>query len=143
MKVTEVESKQEATLVMKEIDTTMTESIANSRQIHKIAELTEEILGITVHFNVRFAAYVVVFYILGIFGACAAQPPDRNCGIPYSKSHLCQTMRRDKCLCCFFTSELHFCHDQRSEGGVKNIQLDSQGIVRRRCGEAFLESGML
>lgn len=61
MKVTEVESKQEATLVMKEIDTTMTESIANSRQIHKIAELTEEILGITVHFNVRFAAYVVVF----------------------------------------------------------------------------------
>ena len=61
MKVTAVESKQEATLVMKEIDTTMTESIANSRQIHKIAELTEEILGITVHFNVRFAAYVVVF----------------------------------------------------------------------------------
>ena len=61
MKVTAVESKQEATLVMKEIDTTMTESIANSRQIHKIAELTEEILGIAVHFNVRFAAYVVVF----------------------------------------------------------------------------------
>lgn len=46
MKVTAVESKQEATLVMKEIDTAMTESIANSRQIHKIAELTEEILGI-------------------------------------------------------------------------------------------------
>lgn len=46
MKVTAVESKQEATLVMKEIDTAMTESIANSRQIHKITELTEEILGI-------------------------------------------------------------------------------------------------
>lgn len=46
MKATEVESKQEATLVMKEIDTAMTESIANSRQIHKITELTEEILGI-------------------------------------------------------------------------------------------------
>ena len=45
MKVTAVESKQEATLVMKEIDTAMTESIANSRQIHKITELTEEILG--------------------------------------------------------------------------------------------------
>ena len=43
MKVTAVESKQEATLVMKEIDTAMTESIANSRQIHKITELTEEI----------------------------------------------------------------------------------------------------
>ena len=46
MKVTAVESKQEETLVMKEIDTAMTESIANSRQIHKITELTEEILGI-------------------------------------------------------------------------------------------------
>lgn len=46
MKVTAVESKLEATLVMKEIDTAMTESIANSRQIHKITELTEEILGI-------------------------------------------------------------------------------------------------
>ncbi|RHQ78513.1 HAMP domain-containing protein [Firmicutes bacterium AF22-6AC] len=46
MKATAVESKQEATLVMKEIDTAMTESIANSRQIHKITELTEEILGI-------------------------------------------------------------------------------------------------
>ena len=46
MKVTAVESKQEATLVMKEIDTAMTESIDNSRQIHKITELTEEILGI-------------------------------------------------------------------------------------------------
>lgn len=46
MKVTAMESKQEATLVMKEIDTAMTESIANSRQIHKITELTEEILGI-------------------------------------------------------------------------------------------------
>lgn len=46
MKVTAVESKQEAILVMKEIDTAMTESIANSRQIHKITELTEEILGI-------------------------------------------------------------------------------------------------
>ena len=46
MTVTAVESKQEATLVMKEIDTAMTESIANSRQIHKITELTEEILGI-------------------------------------------------------------------------------------------------
>ena len=46
MKVTAVESKQEATLVMKEIDTAKTESIANSRQIHKITELTEEILGI-------------------------------------------------------------------------------------------------
>lgn len=46
MKVTAVESKQEATRVMKEIDTAMTESIANSRQIHKITELTEEILGI-------------------------------------------------------------------------------------------------
>ena len=46
MKVTAVESKQEATLVMKEIDTAMTEFIANSRQIHKITELTEEILGI-------------------------------------------------------------------------------------------------
>lgn len=46
MKVTAVESKQEATLVMKEIDTAMTESIANSRQIHQITELTEEILGI-------------------------------------------------------------------------------------------------
>lgn len=46
MKVTAVESKQEANLVMKEIDTAMTESIANSRQIHKITELTEEILGI-------------------------------------------------------------------------------------------------
>lgn len=46
MKVTAVESKQEATLVMKEIDTAMTESIANSRQIHKITELTEDILGI-------------------------------------------------------------------------------------------------
>lgn len=46
MKVTAVESKQESTLVMKEIDTAMTESIANSRQIHKITELTEEILGI-------------------------------------------------------------------------------------------------
>ena len=46
MKVKAVESKQEATLVMKEIDTAMTESIANSRQIHKITELTEEILGI-------------------------------------------------------------------------------------------------
>ena len=46
MKVTAVESKQEATLVMKEIDTAMTESIANSRQIHKITQLTEEILGI-------------------------------------------------------------------------------------------------
>lgn len=46
MEVTAVESKQEATLVMKEIDTAMTESIANSRQIHKITELTEEILGI-------------------------------------------------------------------------------------------------
>lgn len=46
MKVTAVESKQEATLVMKEIDTAMTESIANSKQIHKITELTEEILGI-------------------------------------------------------------------------------------------------
>lgn len=46
MKGTAVESKQEATLVMKEIDTAMTESIANSRQIHKITELTEEILGI-------------------------------------------------------------------------------------------------
>lgn len=46
MKVTAVGSKQEATLVMKEIDTAMTESIANSRQIHKITELTEEILGI-------------------------------------------------------------------------------------------------
>lgn len=33
MKATAVESKQEATLVMKEIDTAMTESIANSRQI--------------------------------------------------------------------------------------------------------------
>lgn len=46
MKATAVESKQEATLVMKEIDKAMTESIANSRQIHKITELTEEILGI-------------------------------------------------------------------------------------------------
>ena len=46
MKATAVESKQEATVVMKEIDTAMTESIANSRQIHKITELTEEILGI-------------------------------------------------------------------------------------------------
>ena len=46
MKATAGESKQEATLVMKEIDTAMTESIANSRQIHKITELTEEILGI-------------------------------------------------------------------------------------------------
>ncbi len=46
MKTMAVESKQEATLVMKEIDTTMTESIANSRQIHKITELTQEILGI-------------------------------------------------------------------------------------------------
>ncbi len=46
MKATAVESKQEATLVMKEIDTAMTESIDNSRQIHKITELTEEILGI-------------------------------------------------------------------------------------------------
>lgn len=46
MKATAVESKQEATLIMKEIDTAMTESIANSRQIHKITELTEEILGI-------------------------------------------------------------------------------------------------
>lgn len=46
MKATAVESKQGATLVMKEIDTAMTESIANSRQIHKITELTEEILGI-------------------------------------------------------------------------------------------------
>ena len=46
MKATAVESKQEATFVMKEIDTAMTESIANSRQIHKITELTEEILGI-------------------------------------------------------------------------------------------------
>ena len=46
MKATAVESKQEATLVMKEIDTAMTESIANSRQIHNITELTEEILGI-------------------------------------------------------------------------------------------------
>ena len=32
--------------MMKETDTAMTESIANSRQIHKITELTEEILGI-------------------------------------------------------------------------------------------------
>ena len=46
MKATAVASKQEATRVMKEIDTAMTESIANSRQIHKITELTEEILGI-------------------------------------------------------------------------------------------------
>ena len=46
MKATAVESKQEATVVIKEIDTAMTESIANSRQIHKITELTEEILGI-------------------------------------------------------------------------------------------------
>ena len=46
MKATAVESKQEATVVMKEIDTAMTESIANNRQIHKITELTEEILGI-------------------------------------------------------------------------------------------------
>lgn len=46
MKATAVESKQDATHVMKEIDTAMTESIANSRQIHKITELTEEILGI-------------------------------------------------------------------------------------------------
>ena len=46
MKETAVASKQEATRVMKEIDTAMTESIANSRQIHKITELTEEILGI-------------------------------------------------------------------------------------------------
>ena len=46
MKATAVASKQEATQVMKEIDTAMTESIANSRQIHKITELTEEILGI-------------------------------------------------------------------------------------------------
>jgi len=38
--------KMKATAVMKEIDTAMTESIANSRQIHKITELTEEILGI-------------------------------------------------------------------------------------------------
>lgn len=46
MKTTAIESKQEATLVMKEIDAAMTESIANSRQIHKITELTEQILGI-------------------------------------------------------------------------------------------------
>ena len=50
---------------------------------------------------------------------------------------------RDKCLCCFFTSELHFCHDQRGEGGVKNIQLDGQGIICGRSGKAFFESGML
>ena len=50
---------------------------------------------------------------------------------------------RDESLCCFFTSKLHFCHDQRSKGGIENIQLDGQGIIRRRGGEAFLETGVL
>ena len=50
---------------------------------------------------------------------------------------------RDESLCCFFTSKLHFCHDQRGEGGIKNIQLDGQGLICRRSGKAFFESGML
>ena len=84
-------------------------------------------------------------YISGIF-RCVMQL-QRQIGIVVFltvKSHLCQTMREGQMpLLRSLLPELYFCHDQRGEGGVKNIQLDGQGIICGRSGKAFFESGML